>query len=220
MPHQPNILIVDDTIENLKILSQMLIEHKYEVRPAPSGELALKAAWSTPPDLFLLDIKMPHMDGYEVCQRLKRDDRTSEIPIIFISALDDVLDKVKAFQLGGADYITKPFEDREVITRIEHQLTICQLKQHLKNKNQLLEEALQTAKELNAVKSRYVSIISHEFQQPLANIVRKIEVLQSQEGQLTRSQKQEKLEQVKAIARNLLNLIEDGFNLSQIEKER
>jgi len=119
-----NILLVDDLPENLQLLSDLLIKLEYTVRSVTSGRMALKTIQARTPDLILLDVKMPEMDGYEVCQTLKADPTTNKIPVIFISALDDVFDKVKAFQVGGADYITKPFQIEEVIARLENQLTI------------------------------------------------------------------------------------------------
>jgi DNA-binding NtrC family response regulator len=113
-----NILIVDDTPENLTILLKMLEEQGYRVRPALSGEIALKAVQTDPPDLILLDIMMPEMDGYEVCRILKSNELTSQIPIIFISALTEINDIVQAFQVGGVDYITKPFQIAEVLARV------------------------------------------------------------------------------------------------------
>jgi len=113
-----NILIVDDTPENLTVLRQMLSAHGYRARTALSGKIALKSIQADPPDLILLDILMPEMDGYEVCSVLKSNERTDQIPIIFISALTEVEDIVKAFQAGGVDYITKPFQTEEVLARV------------------------------------------------------------------------------------------------------
>ncbi|MEA5419425.1 diguanylate cyclase [Spirulina sp. CCNP1310] len=126
-----NILIVDDLPENLRVLSQMLENQGYKVRKAINGKTALRATQSTPPDLILLDIQMPEMNGYEVCEQIKKTATTQDIPIIFISALDEVFDKVKAFRVGGVDYITKPFQIEEVLARIETQLTIQKQKQQL-----------------------------------------------------------------------------------------
>ncbi|MDP8965322.1 MAG: response regulator, partial [Cyanobacteriota bacterium] len=119
-----NILIVDDTPENLRLLSNALRERGYKVRSVINGAMALMGAKAAPPDLILLDINMPDMNGYEVCQAFQADEKTCEIPVIFISALDEVLDKVKGFAVGGRDYITKPFQLEEVLARIENQLTI------------------------------------------------------------------------------------------------
>ena len=119
-----DILIVDDTPANLNVLSAILGKRGYRVRPAINGALALKAAQKAAPDLILLDVQMPGLDGYEVCRQLKADAQTRAIPVIFISALDDVLDKVEAFQVGGVDYITKPFQIEEVLARVENQLAL------------------------------------------------------------------------------------------------
>jgi PleD family two-component response regulator len=121
-----DILIVDDTPANLNVLSAILGKRGYRVRPAINGALALKAAQKAAPDLILLDVQMPEMDGYQVCRQLKGDVQTRDIPVIFISALDDVLDKVEAFQVGGVDYITKPFQIEEVLARVENQLALHQ----------------------------------------------------------------------------------------------
>lgn len=121
-----DILIVDDTPANLNVLSAILGKRGYRVRPAINGALALKAAQKAAPDLILLDVQMPGMDGYEVCRQLKSDPQTHDIPVVFISALDDVLDKVEAFQAGGVDYITKPFQIEEVLARVENQLVLHQ----------------------------------------------------------------------------------------------
>ena len=127
MPHPPapaNILIVDDTPANLNVLANILTEQGYKVRPANSGELALMVVQHALPDLVLLDIQMPGLNGFEVCRRLHERAETRDIPVIFISALDDVLDKVEAFEVGGADYITKPFQILEVLARVQIQLAL------------------------------------------------------------------------------------------------
>ncbi|MGL5131083.1 MAG: response regulator, partial [Planktothrix sp.] len=126
-----NILLVDDLPENLQLLSDLLIKLGYTVRSVTSGRMALKTVKVKQPDVIFLDIKMPEMDGYQVCQALKADENLSHIPIIFISALNDVFDKVKAFESGGIDYITKPFQVEEVVARLESQLTIQRQKRLL-----------------------------------------------------------------------------------------
>lgn len=140
--HKGNILIVDDTPQNLRLLSTALTEQGYKVRSAINGSLALIGVQAAHPDLILLDIKMPDMDGYEVCQRLKADEETRQIPIIFLSSLDDVFDKVRAFNLGAADYIAKPFQIEEVIARIQNQLTILQLQKNLQQQNTRLQQEI------------------------------------------------------------------------------
>ncbi len=133
-----NILVVDDTPDNLRLLSTILQSYGYQVRTAINGKLALKGAIKVPPDLVLLDVNMPLMNGYEVCQELKNTPETAKIPVIFISALDQVIDKVKAFQVGGVDYITKPFQLEEVLVRIENQLNQQRLSRQLQEKNSRL----------------------------------------------------------------------------------
>ncbi len=130
-----NILVVDDTPDNLRLLSAILTQQGYEVGKAPNGQMALRAAKTALPDLILLDINMPDMDGYEVCERLKADDQTKDIPVIFISALDEVWDKVKAFHAGGVGYVIKPFESEEVLVRVENQLVIARLRSSLQKQN-------------------------------------------------------------------------------------
>lgn len=143
MPHpKADILVIDDTPENLNLLSAMLIEQEYKVRSVTKGSTGLRGAQVMPPDLILLDINMPQMNGYEVCQQLKADDRTRDIPVVFISALEDVLDKVKAFEVGGVDYITKPFQVEEVLARIENHLTIRRLQQQLQVQNAQLQQEI------------------------------------------------------------------------------
>ncbi|HEY9711419.1 MAG TPA: PAS domain-containing protein, partial [Oculatellaceae cyanobacterium] len=140
--YKGDILVVDDTLNNLRLLSSILTERGYKVRKVLNGEMALTAVQAAAPDLILLDIKMPEMNGYEVCQHLKADVKTCEIPVIFISALDDVLDKVKAFSVGGVDYITKPFQVEEVLARIENQLAVRSLSKQLIEQNARLQQEI------------------------------------------------------------------------------
>ncbi len=137
-----NILIVDDLPNNLRLLSTLLADQGYEVGKALNGQMALKSAQAAPPDLILLDINMPEMDGYEVCEHLKANDQTREIPVIFISALDDVLDKVKAFKIGGVDYITKPFQNEEVLARVQTHLNLQALQNALRKEQEKSERLL------------------------------------------------------------------------------
>src|ERR671933_1135474 len=137
-----DILVVDDIPDNLRLLSTMLAEQGYKVRKALSGQMALISAKTVLPDLVLLDINMPGMNGYEVCTQLKADEQTRDVPVIFISALDDVWDKVKAFAVGGVDYITKPFQREEVLARVENQLRLRALKKALRIEQEKSEDLL------------------------------------------------------------------------------
>ncbi|WP_439638127.1 response regulator [Spirulina sp.] len=134
-----DLLIVDDTPANLRLLSDMLQGQGYGVRKAINGKMALLAVKSLLPDLILLDINLPDMTGYQVCQQLKADPQTAAVPIIFLSALNEAEDKVKAFQSGGEDYITKPFLLEEVLARVNHQLQLAQLHQQLATQNETLK---------------------------------------------------------------------------------
>ncbi|MBD1907985.1 hybrid sensor histidine kinase/response regulator [Funiculus sociatus GB2-A5] len=145
-----DILIVDDTPDNLRFLSSLLLDEGYNVRKSTNGQMALTAVKTVPPDLILLDVNMPNMSGYEVCELLKKDSQTSSVPVIFLSALDDVMDKVKAFKVGGVDYITKPFKIEEVLARIQNQLTIRNLQNELQAQNTQLQQALNELKKTQA----------------------------------------------------------------------
>ena len=144
-----DILIVDDTPANLRLLTRILSSEGYEVRVASSGKQALRSIESKPPGLIILDIMMPEIDGYQVCQQLKTKDETCDIPVIFLSALDEVTNKVKAFELGGVDYITKPFEPIEVVARVENQLRLRELQLQLQEKNVELKLLLTVTQAIN-----------------------------------------------------------------------
>ncbi|MEC4803283.1 MAG: response regulator [Jaaginema sp. PMC 1079.18] len=141
-----DILIVDDTIENIRFLSDFLTEQNYQVRKAINGKTALKTIAVSPPDLILLDVRMPDMNGYEVCQQLKSDPQTRGIPIIFLSAADEQEDKKMGFRVGGVDYITKPFQLEEVFIRVQLQLTIKTLQNRLDYCHQQLQATTQALK--------------------------------------------------------------------------
>ena len=161
---RPSVLIVDDLPNNVRLLSIMLTEKGYQVRKAINGQMALNTVRSLIPDLILLDINMPDLNGYQVCEQLKADEKTREIPVIFISALDDVFDKVKAFQVGGVDYISKPFQGEEVMARIENQLTICRQKKQLQNE---IKERQKTEETLEI----YLHAVSHDLRNPVIGML-------------------------------------------------
>lgn len=143
-----DILIVDDTLPNLKLLSQMLTERGYQVRAALNGKRALAAIQSAPPDLILLDIIMPEIDGYELCRRLKEEERTCNIPVLFISALSETEDKVKGFSVGGLDYITKPFQLEEVLARVETHLKLRHLQMELRAREEVERTLLNASSDI------------------------------------------------------------------------
>lgn len=166
-----SILIIEDTPATLSVLFNVLDSAGFEVLVALNGEKALEIAREGRPDLILLDVMLTGIDGFETCRRLKALDATAETPIIFMTALTKTGDKVKGFELGAVDYITKPFEPDEVLMRIKTHLTIQQLQHDLQENNAALSAALERERELHQLKSRFISIASHEFRTPLSTIL-------------------------------------------------
>lgn len=197
-----DILIVDDNPDNLRILSSILLGWGCKVRKALSGQMALKICETVSPDLILLDIMMPEMDGYAVCQQLKALPHTANVPVIFISALNEAIDKVKAFDVGGVDYISKPFQVEEVLIRIAHQLRIRQLTEELQRSNADLEQ--------------FAYIASHDLQSPLQAIVGNADLLSwKYEGRLG-ADGDRYVEQIIQSAFRMKQLIEDLLDYSRI----
>lgn len=171
MTQSGNILIVDDNPHNLQVLGGILQSDGFKVRPALSGELALRAVDAHLPDLILLDVRMPGMDGYEVCRRLKSQEHSRDTPIIFISALNEIADKLSAFGAGGVDYITKPFQSEEVLARVRTQIDLAIARKALADKNtQLLAmmEQLVQAEKLKSIELLAAGV-AHELNTPIGN---------------------------------------------------
>ena len=220
------IMVVDDQPANLKLLEDMLCRQGYCVRSFPRGRLALASAAGNPPDLILLDINMPEMDGYQVCERLKSNADLSRIPVIFLSALTETADKVKALRCGGVDYITKPFQFDEVQARVETQLELYRLQQALQSHTDNLEElvrdrtrelseAHERLKMLDQSKSDFLNLISHEFRTPLNGLLGVGEIIleeldSSPDGQELRGLFEKS-------RRRILTILEDALLLTQIE---
>ncbi len=156
----PNILVVDDTPSNLALLTCTLRDRGYVVRPVPNGALAFRAAVAQPPDLVLLDVAMPGLDGFEVCALLKADPRLSDIPVIFLTAHTDTAEKVRAFEVGGIDYVTKPFRCEEVVARVETHLELRRQKRELRDSYDRLAE-------LERLRDSLVHMVVHDLRSPL-----------------------------------------------------
>jgi len=200
----PNILIVDDIPANLKVLGDILKEKGYKVRPVPNGMLALQVAEKEKPDLILLDIMMPDMDGYEVCRRFKANEDLAEIPIIFISALNETNDVVKALKYGGVDYITKPFRAEEVIARVST---------HVKLYWQSIE-----LKKLNITKDKFFSIIAHDLRGPMGGLMCLTNVLTEELLNMSMAQIQEYLESMRKSSISLYRLLENLLQWARIQQ--
>lgn len=217
---QGNILIIDDTLNNLQLLSSMLEEKGYEVRCAHSGELALKTIQIEHPDLILLDINMPNMNGYEVCQKLKMDVKTQDIPIIFLSAFSESIDKVKAFEIGGVDYITKPFQVAEVLARIENHLKLKRMQRELEQQAITAIKALEQQKELNRLKSEFTSMISHDFRNPLTTIQGFVELIESNYQNISQETIKTYTHRINQAVSQLLLLLDDILLIGSLENNK
>ena len=228
-PEDCLILIVDDVVQNLQVMGKMLEQAGYETTFATSGEQALERVKTAHPDLILLDLMMPGMNGLAVCEQLKRNPDFCQIPIIFLTASNEIDNLLEAFKTGAADYITKPFRPEEILIRIETQLTNQRLKKQIEEQNQQLqaeieahrctEEKLQEAKEAaetaNRSKSAFLANMSHELRTPLNAIFGFTQLMQN--GSNLTSEQQKNLNIIRRSGEHLLNLINDILNLSKIE---
>jgi two-component system sensor histidine kinase/response regulator len=172
-------MVVDDNVTNLQLLDMLLRMRGYEVRTFTRGQAALEAAASQPPDVILLDVAMPEMDGYEVCRRLKADARLATIPVIFISALSATRDKIKGFACGGVDYVTKPFQIEEVHARVETHHKLRQLQIQLERKNCELQDSFNQLRKLEALRDNLTHMVVHDMRSPLAIVQMSVEMLKT-----------------------------------------
>lgn len=215
-----DILIVDDTPDNLRVLSAVLEQQGGSVRKALNGLVALNSCEKQLPDLILLDIRMLEMDGFEVCRCLKSNPQTAEIPIIFISALDSPLDKVQAFQEGGADYITKPFHSKEVMARIAYQLTIQQQQQQLAAQNAELQQLNTELKRSNEDLEAFAYGVAHDLTSPLQTIVSTAELSEYHYQDCLGSRGLKYMEQIIQSALRMKQMMDSLLDYSKVGVDR
>jgi two-component system sensor histidine kinase/response regulator len=219
--HKGNIIIIDDTLPNLRILATILTANGYLVRGISSGAMALAAAASEPPDVILLDIMMPEMDGYEVCRQLKANEQTREIPVIFMSALDEIMDKVKAFSVGGVDYITKPFQMEEVLARVETHIALQALQKKLEHQVLTLQDLNTALQESNSELDAFAHTVAHDLKNPVANILMSTELLQEIAGDPHQDQDKtaEIVRWLNVSGRKVVNIIDELLLLASVRQE-
>ena len=234
-----SILIIDDQPENLHLLVDILQHYGYEVRPVRSGSMALQSAQVSPPNLILLDIMMPDMDGYQVCQALKTNERTRHIPVIFMSALDDTFDKVAAFEAGGLDYIAKPFEWKEVVMRVRTHLTLATAQEKLSHQNYRLQQEIQERKQMEAQLRQlnheltatvealsasneeldaFTRTMAHDLKNPLAAVKGWAEVLEEAYDRLPPDRRKKTLRRMVEATDNMNSIIHAMLMLASIHR--
>ena len=209
-PPVPSIMVVDDTPANLHLLTGMLKKRGYKVRPVSSGKFALQTAKHDPPDLILLDIIMPEMNGYEVCECLKADEQLSGIPVIFISALNETMDKVKAFKVGGVDYVTKPFQFEEVQARVATHL-------ELRRQKRLIQESNEQLRKLEELRDNLVHMVVHDMRTPLTAIYGFLRTLEMLEGESLSDQGREFVQTALASTEDLVEMVSSLLDVSKME---
>jgi signal transduction histidine kinase len=205
-----DILVVDDAPENLKILMGMLTGAGCRVRPAPNGPLALRAAREAPPDLILLDIQMPAMDGFEVCRQLKRDERLAEIPVIFLSAFTDPATKVRAFEAGGVDYVSKPFSVDEVLARVGTHLKLVRGERELRRSYRELQEA-------ERLRDSLVHMLVHDLRSPLQALALFLPSLAEQVQAGLEPVWQARLDKAQGAIDRLIQMVSEVLDVSRLE---
>ncbi len=214
---ETKILIVDDTPANLDVLKQTLAREGYRISLAPSGERALKIVPLLKPDLILLDVMMPGIDGYETCRRLKRDRVHADIPVIFITAKNETQDIVEGFNAGGIDYISKPFRHEEVLARVATQSRIRSLERARQRLTQDLDARNRHLVELNDLKTRFLGMAAHDMRTPLASIGGFSQILIDGASQMAEPEKEDFLTRIRNLSRQMLGMINDLLDVTVIE---
>lgn len=216
--NKPTILVVDDNPTNLQVLLESLKRTGFKILVARTGESAIQQAEYGKPDLILLDVMMPGIDGFETCRRFKTLEAFKDIPIIFMTALTDTTDKLKGFQAGGVDYVTKPLQHEEVLARVVTHLTIRRLQQELRQQHALLQEQHAQLQALNASKDKFFSIISHDLRSPLSAVLVGLRLLTDTESRLTDNEKNELIRDSHRTVEQLYNLLDNLLVWSRLQR--
>jgi len=211
------VLIVDDNPANLGLFARYLRRVGFKVLLSLEGKDALEKAEFEQPDIILLDVLMTGLDGFETCQRLKANEATREIPVIFLTALSDPVDKIKGFEVGGVDYITKPFKPEEVRARLNAHLTIRKLQQQLQAKNTLLEKQKEELSQLNTSKDKFFSIIAHDLRTPLTALLTYTRFATESFKSFSQDELQEMVDSLRNTSENLYELLENLLDWSRIQ---
>jgi signal transduction histidine kinase len=211
------IMVVDDTPGNLKLLEEILQGRGYRVVQFPSGAMALRAAARNPPDLILLDIMMPGMDGFEVCRQLKADESLKDIPVLFISALDDTGCKMKAFSAGGLDYVTKPFQAEEILSRVKTHLELRRQALRIEEQKRQLQEDHDRLLELEELRDNLTHMIVHDMRSPLTGILGFAEMLMGELKELGHDKPAMYAEQIQVTGSRLRDMVTTLLDISRIE---
>ena len=216
--NKPTILVVDDNPTNLQVLLESLKRTGFKILVARTGESAIQQAEYGKPDLILLDVMMPGIDGFETCRRFKTLDAFKEIPIIFMTALTDTTDKLKGFQAGGVDYVTKPLQHEEVLARVVTHLTIRRLQQESREQHLALQEQHAQLQALNASKDKFFSIISHDLRSPLSSVLVGLRLLTDPESRVSESEKEEILHDSRRTVEQLYSLLDNLLVWSRLQR--
>ncbi len=232
------ILIVDDELNNLQLLSELFSQHNYKVRATRTGKEAMVSIRSSKPDILLLDIKLPDINGFEICSTIKADSELNGFPILFLSALNETKDIVHGFEVGGADFITKPFKEEEVIARTRTHIQVKQLRdkieqqsENLKLSNRKLEEEIAKSKEveyirrkneelqeLNATKDKFFSIIAHDLRSPLSSFLGLIKMIASNITTIPLEEARNMILVLQKSAENTVRLLENLLLWSRLQR--
>lgn len=217
-----SILIVDDTETNVRLLGHVLKKAGYETMEAFSGQEAISQVKKQQPDIILLDVMMPEMSGFEVCEHLKKESEYKDIPVIFLSALTETDSKVKGFSVGGVDYITKPFQRQEVLARIELHVKLKRLQEQLNEKISQLKEREQNLEKLNREKDELIRIVGHDFRNPVTGIMGLASFLEENTSNMPADEQAQMLGIIRESGQKLLDLVnelltkEENANITEL----